>query len=336
MRIYLEIEVRRVACRRCKSVKRESLKFLAANPRYTKRFAFYVGKRCRSASIKDIADELELDWHTVKDLEKQYMAEQLRRAGTPGPKVIGIDEISIRKRHTYRIVVSNLERRRPIWFGGDGRSEADMDMFFAELGPRKSAGIRLAVMDMWKPFRTSTQRHAPGASILFDKFHILRHLGDALDKVRKSEYARLADKDRRFVKGQKYTLLSHRENLTSEGKKSLKLLLAANKRLNTAYLLKESFGQLWSYNREGWARKFFDNWRASLKWQRLKPFEKFAEMIERHWDGITAYCKPENKVALGFVEGLNNKIRVVQRRAYGLRDEEYLRLKVLTMMLPPI
>jgi transposase len=336
MRMFLEIEVRRVACRSCGAVKRERLDFLAENPRYTKRFAFYVGKRCRSASIKDIAEELVLDWHTVKDLEKQYMREQLRRAGTPGPKVIGIDEISIRKRHTYRIVVSDLERRRPIWFGGDGRSEADMDGFFAWLGPRKSAGIRLAVMDMWKPFRNSTQHHAPKASILFDKFHILRHLGDALDTVRKAEYARLAGTDRRFIKGQKYTLLSHRENLTLEGKRSLKLLLAANKRLNTAYLLKESFGQLWSYNREGWARRFFENWRASLKWQRLKPFERFAEMIERHWDGIAAYCRPENKVALGFVEGLNNKIRVVQRRAYGLRDEEYLRLKVLTMMLPPL
>ena len=100
--------------------------------------------------------------------------------------------------------------------------------------------------------------------------------------------------------------------------------------------LKEEFGKLWDYNREGWARRFFDNWRESLKWQRLKPYEKFAEMIDRHWDGIAAYCKPENKVALGFVEGLNNKIRVIQRRSYGLRDEEYLRLKVLTCMLPAI
>ena len=82
----------------------------------------------------------------------------------------------------------------------------------------------------------------------------------------------------------------------------MKTLLAANKRLNTAYLLKESFGQLWSYEREGWARRFFDNWRAALKWQRLKPYEKFAEMIDRHWDGIAAYCKPENKVSLGFVK----------------------------------
>ena len=328
--------MRRIACRRCAQVKRERLDFLADNPRYTKRFAYYVGKRCRSETVQDVADELELAWRTVKELEKQYMREQLRRAGTPGPKVIGIDEISIRKGHTYRIVVSDLVRMRPIWFGGLDRSEASMDAFFEWLGPRKTAGIRLAVMDMWRAFRNSTQRHAPQAHVLFDKFHVLRHLGTALDTVRKSEYARLSGKDRRFIKGQKYTLLAHRENLTLEGRKSLRLLLAANKRLNTAYLLKESFGQLWDYQREAWARRFFENWRASLKWQRLKPYEQFAEMIERHWDGIAAYCRPENKVALGFVEGLNNKIRVIQRRAYGLRDEEYLRLKVLTTMLPPL
>jgi transposase len=195
-----------------------------------------------------------------------------------------------------------------------------MAMFYQQLGEKKSRGIRLAVMDMWKPFRNMTNEHAPQAAILFDKFHVMRHLGEALDKVRKAEYARLSGRDRSFIKGQKYTLLSHRENLTPASRQNLKKLLAANKRLNTAYLLK----------------RFFDNWRASLKWQRLEPYEKFAEMIERHWDGIAAYCKPENKVSLGFVEGLNNKIRVIQRRAYGLRDEEYLRLKILTCMLPEL
>ena len=208
-----------------------------------------------------------------------------------------------------------------------------MSEFYAWLGANQRRRIRLAVMDMWKPFRNATQAHAPQAAILFDKFHVLRHLGQALDTVRKREYARLTGKQRQYIKGQKYTLLSRRDNLTLEGRQALKTLLAANKRLNTAYLLRESFGQLWSYEREGWARRFFENWRASLKWQRLKPYEKFAEMIDRHWDGIAAYCKPQNKVALGFVEGLNNKIRVIQRRAYGLRDEEYLRLKILTCML---
>ena len=147
---------------------------------------------------------------------------------------------------------------------------------------------------MWKPFRNSTAQHAPQAAILFDKFHIIRHLGDALDKVRKLEYARLGGQDRTFIKG------------------------------------------LWDYSSEAWARKFFENWRAQLKWQRLKPYEQFAAIIERQWAGIAAYCKPENKVALGFVEGLNNKIRVIQRRAYGLHDEQYLKLKVLTCTLPAI
>lgn len=335
-RIYLDLELRRVACRRCGGVKQERLDFLADSPFYTKRFAFFVGRRCRASTIQDVARELHLNWKTVKLLEMQYMREQLRRLGTPGPRAIGIDEISIRKGHSYRIVVSDLVRRRPIWFGGEDRSEASLDQFFAWLGPQKSARVQLAVMDMWRAFSKSTRKNAPQAKILFDKFHVLRHLSDALDRVRKSEYKRLTGKDRRFIKGQKYTLLAHRENLSMEGRQSLKLLLAANRRLNTAYLLKESFGQLWDYQREGWARRFFDQWRAALKWQRLKPYEEFAELIERHWEGIAAYCEPANKVSLGFVEGLNNKIRVLQRRAYGLRDPEYLRLKILTCMLPEL
>jgi transposase len=336
MRVYLELEIRRVDCRRCNAVKRERLEFLADNPFYTKRFAYYVGRRCQASTIKDVAEELHLDWHAVKEMDKQYMREQLRRAGTPGPKVLGLDEISIRKRHTYRIVVSDLLRQRAIWFGGTDRSEASLDEFYRFLGEKKAKRVRLAVMDMWKAFRNSTARHAPQAAILFDKFHVMRHLGKALDTVRKQEYARVSGKDRKFIKGQKFTLLSRRENLTLEGRRALKTLLAANKRINTAYLLKENFGQLWDYNSEAWARKFFENWRASLKWQRLKSYEKFAEMIDEHWDGIAAYCTPENKVALGFVEGLNNKIRVIQRRAYGLRDEEYMRLKILTCTLPRI
>lgn len=339
MRIYLELEIRRVDCRRCGKVKQEKLDWLTAgNPFYTKRFAFFVGRRCRAMTVKDVAQETRLDWWTIRDLDMEYMREQLRRAGKPAPKVIGIDEISIRKGRVYRIVVSDLEKRRPIWFGGKDRSEVSMDEFYKELGSSKSNKIRLAVMDMWKPFRASTLKaeNAPQAAILFDKFHVIRHLGEALDKVRKTEYYRVTGKSRRFIKGQKYMLLAHPENLKPDGRRSLKLLLKANRRLSTAYILKEEFGKLWDYEREGWARRFFENWRASLKWQRLKPYEKFARLIDKHWDGIATYYLPQNKVALGFVEGVNNKIRVLQRRAYGLRDEEYLRLKVLTCMLPAI
>jgi transposase len=157
-----------------------------------------------------------------------------------------------------------------------------------ERNSRSSAGLKVALCESIIGGRPLTKRRcsvSPGSS----------------------SYARLSGKDRRFIKGHKYTLLSRTENLTLEGRQALRTLLRANKRLNTAYLLKESFDQLWSYKHEAWARRFFDNWRVSLKWQRLKTYEKFADMIDSHWAGIAAYCKPENRVSLGFVEGLKQQ-----------------------------
>jgi len=168
-------------------------------------------------------------------------------------------------------------------------------------------------------FRNSVQAHAPQAQALFDKFDILRHLAEAMDQVRRAESKRGAAKDR--------------AHLTLAGRLSLRKLLRANTRVATASLLKEEFGQLWAYRREGVARQFFTRWHEQLTWQRFRPVEKFAALIERHGAGIAADCHPRNKVTLGFVEGLNSKIRVIQRRAYGYRDEDYLRLKILTAFL---
>lgn len=245
-RVYLEGEVRRVWCHHCGTVKQEKLPWVADTPFYPKRCALVVGRRCRTATIQDVARELQGNWRTVKELDKQYLREQLRRTGRPGPKSIGVDEIAIRKGHTDRIVVSDLGRRRAIWLGGTDRSEASMDMFYVWLGAKKSKRIRLAVMEMGKPFRTAALKaaHAPQAKLLFDKFSVLRHLTAALDHVRQKEYGRLRGKDRQFIKGQQYTLLSHRANLSLEGRRALKKLLHATKRLPTAYVLKESFGQL--------------------------------------------------------------------------------------------
>lgn len=332
--IYLDFEYRRVACPHCGAVKQETLSWLASSKRFTQRFETRIGRMCRQMPLTEVAKLNGLSWDQVWRMERAYM-NRLWAAHPPAPHIraIGVDEVSVKRGHTYRIVVADLDQQRPIWMGGDSRTEADMDRFFDELGHERSGSIALAVMDMWRPFRKSTLRNAPNARIVFDKFHVLRHLSDALDQVRRKEYKRVNDKERTFIKGQRYTLLSHKANLDLEGRRSLSLLLKANKRLNTAYVLKESFGQLWDYNNPTWARKFFENWKARLKWQRLKPFEQFAAMIERHWDGIVSYCHPDNKVSLGFMEGLNNKIRVIQRRAYGIKNSEYLRLKVLTSFI---
>ncbi len=169
-RVYLEVAIRRVFCQTCRSVKQEQLTWLAHSPLYTKRFAFFVGRRCRASPIRDVARELALDWKTVKALDTQYMREQLRRSGTPGPQIIGIDEVSIKKGHTYRIVVSDLVRRRAIWFGGKDRSEASMDGFYQWLGPKKSHKIRLTVMGTCgrlsapPPSSQSTRRRPPFCS----------------------------------------------------------------------------------------------------------------------------------------------------------------------------
>ena len=274
--------MRRVSCKAC-GVKNEKLAFLSSNTKYTLRFAMQIGGLCRVMTIQDVARLMHLHWHAVKDLDKIYMREQLRVAGDPKPRIVGIDEIAIKKGHSYRIVVSDLVARRAIWFGGVGRTEADMDLFYAFLGKQNSRKIKLAVMDMWKPFRISTQRHAPKASIMFDKFHIVKHLGDALDAIRRSEYKRVTGEDRSFIKGQRYVLLSRRENLTDDKRKNLERLLQANARLNIAYLLREQFEQLWDYADAADARSFFDAWREQLRDQDLAPYEKFAAMIDRNW-----------------------------------------------------
>ncbi len=334
--MYLEFERWRVRCSRCDGVHVEHLDWLAKNPRYTQRFALHVGKLCQAMPNKTVAELERLHHSTVKDLDKLYMHKQVALAGRPAPKAIGIDELSIRKGHTYRVIVSDLDRARPIWVGGAGRKEMDLDLFFKVLGEKKSAHIELAVMDMWKPFRNSVRKNVPKARIIFDKFHIMRHLSQALDTVRRNEYTRLSGQDRRYIKGQRYTLLTRREHLSLDGRRALKKLLQANRRLNTAYVLKETFGQLWDYRTERGARTFFERWKDSLRWQRLEPYRKFAELIESHWEGIASYCRPENKVSLGLVEGINNKIRVLQRRAYGYRDEEYLKLKIIAAFLPSL
>lgn len=316
-------------------MKQETLTWLAAGGRFTQRLEDEVGRQCQDMTVKRVAEIYHLGWEQTWRMDKAYMRRKVARNPISDDlRAIGIDEISVRKRHKYRVTVSDLDVPRPIWMGGTGRTEEDLDLFFVELGPERCQKIQIAVMDMWKPFRKAVLKHAPHARIVFDKFHVLRHLSDALDEVRREEVKRVNEQERKFIKGQRYTLLSNRANLSPDGRRSLKLLLKANKRLHKAYLLKESFGQLWDYYYPASARKFFENWMAQLRWQRLKPFEEFAEMIDRHWDGIVSYCHPENKVSLGFVEGLNTKIRVIQRRAYGIKDPDYLRLKVLTSFMP--
>jgi transposase len=200
-KIFLEFEYRRVYCPMCKGIKRETLTWLASSARFTQRYEDRVGRLCRDMSIKRVAEEHRLSWDQVRRMDMAYM----RRLEEANPisldlRAIGIDEISVKRGHDYRIVVADLDRKKPIWIGGDGRREEDMNQFFDLLGPERCAKLELAVMDMWKPFRKATLAKAGNARIIYDKFHILKHLGTAMDEVRRSEYKRVNDSDIRFLR----------------------------------------------------------------------------------------------------------------------------------------
>jgi len=195
------------------------------------------------------------------------MQAQLARAGRPGPKAIGIDEISIRKGHSYRIVVSDLIRRRPIWSVGRIARRRAWRSSTTGWARRRAAGIRLAVMDMWKAVsqhdaRTGRRRRR----CLFDKFHIIRHLGEALDKVRKTEYARLSGKGRRFIKAEIHAARAPRE--PQPGGQEIAQAAAGGEQAAEHGLRseKESFGQLWDYEREGWRGRSSRTGARALKW----------------------------------------------------------------------
>jgi len=335
MRIYLEFEYRRVYCQHCQAVKQELIPWLSSNKRATQRFAREIGRMCRETSVKRVAAMHNLSWGQVRRLEMIYMKELVNKhPPSKQLRAIGIDEVSVRKGHRYAIIVADMDQQRPIWMSKrPGRQKEDMDVFFKELGEKQRDQLELVVMDMWKPFWSSVKDYANGAHIIYDKFHVLRHLNDALDQVRRQEYTRASKENKRFIKGQRYTLLSKEANLDLKAQESLKILLKVNKRLNKAYLLKESFAQLWDYSNPMAAELFFDKWKEQLKWSRLKPYQHFVKMIEKHWPGIVSYCHPERKVSLGFMEGLVNKVRVIQRRSYGIQDLEYLGLKIITSFI---
>jgi len=181
-------------------------------------------------------------------------------------------------------------------------------------------------MDMAKGFINSFRNYCPGIKIIYDKFHVIRHLLDALNEVRKIEFKKAGQKMRGLLCGKKFILLSNMSNLKGEVRKAPKGLLAVNRRLYKAHLLKESFDALWSYKYKGCALKFWQNWKEQLKWSRLDPYKKFAMMIDNHSDGILAYC--EKKVPLRSIDGTNLKAGNIIRRAYGYKDKEYMKPKI--------
>ncbi len=323
--VWLVLEVHRVRCRRC-GVRTERLPFVTGKAHATTRLEAVIARECEAAPVSRVARAWQMPPETVRRLDKRV----LRRwaAGRPRKPLrhLGVDEIYLGRRDKFLTIVSDLDTGEPLWAGRDRKRET-LDRFFTEaLPPARRRAVRAVCVDMWEPFTQSVHTYLPRARIVYDKFHVLRHVNDALDETRRAEFFRQGGAARALLRGKRWLLLRAWGNLDRDERHELRALLALNRRLAKAHLLKEQLAHLWDYIYEGAAWRFLTAWVRALRWQRLPAFLKVAQLLSRHLDGILAYCHV--KVPFGKVEAINGNIRAMLRRGRGYRDHEYLLLKV--------
>jgi len=327
-RSYLVFHQVRVECPDC-GVVTEELDWVGRRSSYTKRLAAAVALSCREIrSIKSVAEQFGLHPHTVKEIDKAALEEELPDVADSNPKVLGVDEFSIRKRHHYGTVVADFPKKNVLYVG-DGRTKESLSEFYELLGPEKCSEIEAVAMDMWPAYEEVTRWYCPNARIVYDPFHLVAAYGrEVVDVVRSQEAKKAKGPDRFFIKGSRYLLLKNSTNLDSSRDEpaTLRELLKLNKRLNTVYTLKDDLKQLWRYRSESWARKWFSGWYKRAIRSRIEPLKKFARKLQNRLDGVLAHCR--YPIHTGFLEGVNNKIKVIKRVAFGFRDLNYFFLKI--------
>jgi transposase len=322
------VEIYRMKCPRC-GFRAEKVAQLPSKAPFSKRFEESVANACESAAARQVARRMQLAESTVRAIDLRCLERWEAKRRKPPLIQMGVDEIYRGKADKFLTVVCNLETGEPLWFGETRKKETLDEFFRSQLRSPQRKRIEAACIDMWVPFRQSIQQWAPQCKIVYDKFHIIQHANDAVDEVRKAEFFRQGKKKRDLIKGKKWLLLSRWKNLTLEKRGELNRLFQMNRRVFKAYMLKESLEKLWDYRYEQRMFNYLESWIGQLKWQRLTAFEKLADMLIEHLDGILNYCK--TKVRFGVVEALNGNIRMLINRGRGYKNVRYLLLKAKRM-----
>ena len=326
-RVELRLPRLRLACPRC-GPRLEQVAWLDPHARVTRRLAQSVARFCTVASVRHAARWHGLDWKTAKAIDFRELERTLGPPNLDGVRMLAMDEFAIQKGHRYATVVVDAERKRVLWVGR-GRSRAEIKPFFELLGPERCAQVRAVAMDMNTAYDLEVRAHCPNAEVVYDLFHVVAKYGrEVIDRVRVDEANRLrADKPaRRLVKTSRWLLLRNRENVPDDQTVRLEELLAANKALLTVYLLKDDLKELWRYRREAWAWKAWKSWKRRALRSGLEPLRVFVRRLEPYLAGILAHCRWP--LGTNLVEGINNKIKVIKRVAYGYRDDAYFFLKI--------
>jgi transposase len=333
---WLLLPSARLRCPRCGPTV-EALPWLDRYQRMTKRLADKIARMAQVTSVHETAKWFRVSWDTVKQIDERALAARLGPidADWDQLRVLAIDEFALQRGHRYATVVVDPTRKRVVWVAR-GRDQAALTEFFAQLGPARCARIEAVAVDMWAPYAAEVRAHCPNAQLVYDLFHVVAKYGrEVIDRVRVDETNRLARaagpgpirNQRRVIKGARWLLLRNRANLRSHAERvRLRELLSANRALFTVYVLKDDLKQLWQYRYTGAARRFWQHWRRRALASRIPALRQFVKILERHLAGILSHCR--YPLHTGILEGINNKIKVIKRIAYGFRDEAYFFLKI--------
>jgi transposase len=318
----------RLACPHC-GPKLEQLAWLEPYARVTSRLAASASRLCQVMSVRHVAAFYGLAWTTVKLIDHRTLERRLGPACLADVEVIAMDEFAIQKGHRYATVIVEPYRKRVLWVGR-GRGRLDVRPFFDLLGSAGRQRLRAVCMDMNGAYTEEVRFQCPQAEIVYDLFHVLAKYGrEVIDRVRVDEANRLRNDRpaRRLIKGSRWLLLRNHDNITNEDDQvRLQELLAANRSLMTVYLMKDELKQLWDYRHAGYANRFWLQWHWRAMHSRIEPLKKFAKNLMPLVPGILAHCYWP--LGTNLIEGINNKIKVIKRMAYGFRDDAYFFLKI--------
>ena len=321
--VELQYEPRRVSCLRCGGVHVEAMPWVSGKQRMTRALMITLATWTRVLPWKQVAQLFRCAWGTVATAVEEAVAYGLDHRDLGQLTHIGIDEISRKRGHVYVTNVYDLRSKRLVW-SGEERSRDTLEAFFAFLGPEKTAELEGICCDMWQPYIDVIKEQAPQAVLVFDKFHIVRHLMEAVDQVRRDEVREKGPAHKALMYKTRFIWLKNPWNLTEGQALRLGELEQLNLKINRAYLLKELFRHFWDYTYAGWARRYLKRWFWWATHSRLEPMRDFAWMVRRHEEDILNYFRMP--IDNGTVEGLNNKAKLVIHKAYGFRTaKNYIR-----------
>lgn len=320
-RCWLRYQIWRVRCPRC-GVRTERVPWAAAGSRFTRDFEQQVAWLAQRCDLTAVTEYFRVSWSSVRRIVERVVARAFDAdAALEGLRVIGVDEISYRRHHHYLTVVVDHVSGRVVWAGKDRKAKTLL-RFFRALGPERAAQLEAISADMWEAYLIVIRRKAPQARIIFDRFHIVRHLNDAVTKVRQQLIRDADPQTRRDLKNTRFPVLKLPTSRTPEDRQVLEEQVRGNRKLYRAMLLKDDFMDLYSYQREGWAQRFLRGWLRRAMSSKLEPIKKVARMIRNHLDGVLGWVQWQ--ISNGPLEGMNNRIRLLSHRSFGLHSAEAL------------